>query len=97
MVSEDLAGEYGDPDRDVSELGADDDGHDRQIEGGTDEVVARSYVPTAEDPFERELGSFLEAILRGKPTRTRFAHAAKDVELIAELIDRGTGSTDVFE
>lgn len=93
MPSEALASEHGDPDPIVSELDADGDVHDGQIEGGMDEVVARSYVPTAGDPFKRELGSFLEPVRREKPTRIRFAHGAKDVELVG----RWAGSTDVLQ
>ncbi|WP_123537034.1 Gfo/Idh/MocA family protein [Halosimplex salinum] len=60
------------------------------IKEGTDEVVTRTHVPTVEEPVERALGAFLEAIRTGKPTQTPFADAAKDVALIAELVERGT-------
>lgn len=57
---------------------------------GTDEVVTRTHVPRTEEPVKRELASFLDAIREGKPTQTPFVDAAKDVEMIADLVYRGT-------
>ncbi|WP_459192925.1 Gfo/Idh/MocA family protein [Halosimplex sp. J119] len=70
------------------------------IREGADEVVTRTRAPARggrsgtpeaiEAPVERALGAFLEAVRTGKPTQTPFVDAAKDVALIAELVERGT-------
>ena len=64
------------------------------IKDGTDEVLTRTHVPTADEPIERELGAFLEAVRTGKQTQTPFTEAAMDVELIIELIKRGVADPD---